>query len=144
MNRAEIRVAESEADVRRCFPVMHQLRPHVDEARYIELVLRMMQTDGFRIAFVEDNAAVTAVAGYRFMEMLYSNGRVLYVDDLVTDQALRSRGYGQLLLDWLMGHARTNGCVALTLDSGVQRYDAHRFYFSQRMHISSYHFSITL
>ena len=75
------------------------------------------------------------------MEMLFSNGRVLYVDDLVSDASMRSRGYGHQLMEWLRERARANGCVALTLDSGVQRFDAHRFYFTERMHISGYHFS---
>ena len=29
----------------------------------------------------------------------------------------------------------------LDLDSGVQRHDAHRFYFRERMHVSSHHFT---
>ena len=39
------------------------------------------------------------------MEML-ATGRTLYVDDLVTDEAQRSRGYGKAMLDWLQAHAR--------------------------------------
>jgi len=141
---AKVALATTPDDLRRCFPVMHQLRPHLDEARFMELVAQIMRVDDFHLAYVEDGGAVTAVAGFRFMEMLFSNGRVLYVDDLVTDSTLRSRGYGAQLMDWLADRARANGCVALTLDSGVQRFDAHRFYFSQRMHISSYHFSLSL
>ncbi|MGZ5001726.1 MAG: GNAT family N-acetyltransferase, partial [Chthoniobacterales bacterium] len=30
------------------------------------------------------------------------------------------------------------------LDSGVQRFDAHRFYLMKRMKISSHHFSLEL
>ncbi|MGZ5023946.1 MAG: GNAT family N-acetyltransferase, partial [Chthoniobacterales bacterium] len=32
----------------------------------------------------------------------------------------------------------------LTLDSGVQRFDAHRFYLMKRMKISSHHFVLDL
>jgi hypothetical protein len=31
-----------------------------------------------------------------------------------------------------------------SLDSGTHRRDAHRFYFRERMHISSYHFALKL
>ena len=44
------------------------------------------------------------------------------------------------LLDWLAGQAREHQCDVLELDSGVQRFDAHRFYFRERMKISAYHF----
>jgi len=68
----------------------------------------------------------------------------MYVDDLVTDERQRSKGVGGALLDWLAEQARARGCAELHLDSGVHRFDAHRFYFTKRMHISSYHFKIKL
>jgi GNAT superfamily N-acetyltransferase len=83
---------------------------------------------------------VRAVAGYRFLDQLV-RGKVLYVDDLVTDEATRSRGYGEALLAWLYAQAREQRCTALELDSGVHRGGAHRFYFRQRMTISAYHFT---
>ena len=84
-----------------------------------------------------------AVAGYRFLDSLFS-GKDLYVDDLVTRERNRSKGFGAHLLDWLIEQAREHGCESLELDSGVQRFDAHRFYFSKRMSISSYHFPIKI
>jgi hypothetical protein len=51
---------------------------------------------------------------------------------------------GGMLLDWLCAHARTQGGGELQLDSGVQRGDAHRFYFARRMTISAYHFRLEL
>ena len=48
------------------------------------------QAQGYRLAFLEDEGAVVAVAGFRVMDML-ATGRTLYVDDLVTDEAWRSR-----------------------------------------------------
>jgi GNAT superfamily N-acetyltransferase len=86
---------------------------------------------------------VRAVAGFRIAEFL-AWGRILYVDDLVTASAQRSRGHGQALFDWLVARARANGCAQLHLDSGVQRFDAHRFYLRQRMSITSHHFALQL
>jgi GNAT superfamily N-acetyltransferase len=86
---------------------------------------------------------VCAVAGYRYYDKLFS-GRNLYVDDLVTDASRRSRGHGAALLQWLADEAKRHGCVQLELDSGVQRFEAHRFYFRERMHVSAYHFVVGL
>jgi len=61
-----------------------------------------MVWQGYRLAAAIDDGQVRAVAGYRFMEMLYC-GRILYIDDLVTDERLRSRGYERQLLEWLRG-----------------------------------------
>jgi GNAT superfamily N-acetyltransferase len=143
MKNARIGIANTVDDVRRCFQVMHELRTHlVDEKEFVERVQRQ-QKQGYQLALLESEGEIRAVAGYRFLDSLFS-GRNLYVDDLVTRDADRSRGHGGQLLDWLIGQARANDCETLELDSGVQRFDAHRFYFSKRMSISSYHFRIKL
>ena len=138
----KIALAEDHAAVARCYPVMAQLRPHLDEAAYLAAVERQRR-EGYQLLFLETDGEVRAVAGFRLMEML-AYGKTLYVDDLVTDAAQRSQGYGEALLDWLAEYARAHACVKLHLDSGVQRFDAHRFYFTQRMWISAYHFSLKL
>ena len=132
----------SEAEVAVTFPVMRQLRSHLDEGEYVERV-RRMRAEGYRLAAVVDGGEVLCVAGFRIVEFL-AHGRFLYVDDLVTDDRARSVGSGKLMLDWLAAEARGAGCEKLQLDSGVQRYAAHRFYFREGMHISSYHFSKAL
>ena len=138
----KISLAETDTDIARCFPVMQQLRPHLVEAEFVARV-RRMQPEGFLLAFVEEQNAVRAVAGYRYYDKLFS-GKNLYVDDLVTDSTQRSRGHGRALLAWLIAQARAHGCDNFELDSGVQRFEAHRFYFRERMHISSYHFVVPL
>jgi GNAT superfamily N-acetyltransferase len=130
------------AEIDATFAVMRQLRPALVAADYRVTVERMMQS-GFHLAAALEGPAVRAVAGYRFGESL-AWGRYLYVDDLVTDDGARSRGFGQQLLDWLKAEARAHGCGELHLDSGVQRHGAHRFYLRERMDIASYHFRIPL
>ena len=142
MNSIHIAPAESDPDILRCFPVMAQLRPHLVEAEFVARV-RRMQREGFILARLEEEGAVRAVAGYRYHEKLVS-GRTLYVDDLVSDPTRRSQGHGARLLAWLADQARARECDLLELDSGVQRFDAHRFYFRERMRIASYHFSRAL
>ena len=135
-----IRLAQSDAEIGGCFSVLSQLRPDLDRARFVRDARRQMD-GGYVLAFLEDEGAVRAVAGYRVLEM-FSRGRFLYVDDLVTDAATRSRGYGDALFDWLLSQAAAAGCRQLDLDSGVQRSDAHRFYLRKRMRIASFHFTV--
>lgn len=137
-----MQLAESDADIERCFPVMVQLRPHLSREAYLAQVKRQ-QAEGYQLSYIEEAGAVRAVAGFRVGEML-ARGKYLYVDDLVTDSAARSRGFGDQLIDELVAHARALNCDLFSLDSGVHRGDAHRFYFRKRMHISAYHFSLPL
>jgi GNAT superfamily N-acetyltransferase len=134
--------AETDASILRCFPIMAQLRPHLREADFVERIQRQQQ-DGYRLAYLEADGQVRALAGYRFSECL-AWGRFCYVDDLVTDSASRSAGFGRALFDWTVARAKEAGCEQLHLDSGVQRFDAHRFYLARRMAISAHHFYMTL
>jgi GNAT superfamily N-acetyltransferase len=137
-----IALAESDEDVARCFAVMLQLRPSLTRETFVARIRGLQQT-GYQLAFLEDHGTVQAVAGYRIGDML-ARGRHMYVDDLVTDTASRSKGYGAKLLRWLAERAREAGCRELHLDSGVQRTGAHRFYEREGMELASYHFRLRL
>jgi len=142
MNEFEIRPLTTAAELRTIWPVAQQLRPHLDEDRFVEQALR--QTQGtFRATGLYDGGAARAYAGWRVHENLVY-GLHMYVDDLVTDQTVRSRGYGKALLDWLKDEARRQGCAKLQLDSGTHRKDAHAFYLREGLRIEAFHFGIAL
>lgn len=134
--------AESDADLARCFPVMVQLRPHLTPETFVTRV-RRQQREGYRLAALETGGVVRALAGYRPQEFLWC-GRVFYIDDLITDEACRSTGYGDKIFSWVRDLAKTDGCEELHLDSGLQRGRAHRFYFRQGMQIDDFHFALKL
>ncbi len=129
----------SDNDIRLTYPVMSQLRTHVQEHEYVDRVKRQSQTSGYQIAALFDEEQIGCVAGYRISECL-AWGKFLYVDDLVSDQNGRSKNYGKQMVAWLEDEARKNGCKEFHLDSGVQRHGAHRFYLRERMDITCYHF----
>lgn len=132
-------IATRDEDIARCFDVMAELRPHLNKASFVSLI-RGMERDGYCLVYIEEDGAVVAVAGYRMHTTLFM-GKNLYVDDLVTGEACRSRGHGKELIDWLRNLAIESECTHIHLDSGTQRNRAHRFYLRQGMDISSFHFS---
>ncbi len=134
-----VHVTATEDEIAATFDVMAQLRPELERDAYVSLVRRMMREEGYRIAALHDDGRVAAVAGYRILTMLHC-GRLLYVDDLVTDAAIRSRGHGRALLGWLREEGRRSGCRELQLVSRVVREEAHRFYFREGLAIRSFHF----
>jgi GNAT superfamily N-acetyltransferase len=138
-----IALAEARADIERCFPVMAELRPHLHAEEFVSRILRMQPT-GYHLAYLADDADVfCAVAGFWLRENL-AWGKHVYLDDLVTASARRSAGWGGRLFDWVAEYGRAHGCAELHLDSGVQRYGAHRFYLCRRMDITSHHFAMKL
>jgi len=136
------RHAVTDGDIADCFDVMAELRTQLKRESFVPLV-RSMEPDGFRLAFISDGGRVVAVAGYRISTNLFY-GRHLYVDDLVTSDAARSQGHGRELLAWLRALAVERGCAAMHLDSGVQRKRAHAFYLREGLVFSGHHFDVRL
>ena len=135
-------LANTSEQIGRCSSVMRELRPHIKAIDFAARVLNQ-QKEGYKLAFLELDDHIRSVAGFRILNLLFS-GRTLYIDDLVTRDSDRSLGYGAALFEWLVEYARENGCDYLTLDSGVQRFAAHRFYLKRGMDITSHHFQLKL
>ena len=133
-----IRIATTDAEIADCFPVMRELRPHIAENQFISRIRNQIKS-GYRLAFVQVTGSVVAVAGFRVGENL-AWGHFLYVDDLVTHPAHRSKGYGAKLLSWLKEYAAKEGCLQLHLDTGVHRIKAQRFYEREGMTMAGFHF----
>ena len=135
----EVKLLSSDEEILSAFEVMKELRPQLVKEEFVNRI-RSQEKLGYRLLGLFANDKVEAVAGFRTNECL-SNGRHIYVDDLVTSVNIRSSGHGKILLEWIEQYGTDNGCVELHLDSGVQRAEAHRFYFRERMSIVFYHFS---
>lgn len=115
------------ADLRRAWPVMRELRGHLSEERWLELVA-VMEPEGYRLlALEDDDGTIQALAGIRVGTNLYY-GRHVWVDELVTAAGARSLGHGRALLAHVEELAVAEGCEVVGLSSGLKRVDAHRFY----------------
>ncbi|MEJ2453932.1 MAG: GNAT family N-acetyltransferase [Candidatus Thiodiazotropha sp.] len=134
-----IAIVRSDTEIAACYPVMSELRPHIAEGEFVERV-RRLEEDGYRLVCLWQDGVPQAVAGIRTGENL-AWGRFLYVDDLVTAPAQRSKGHGARLLAWIREYAAKQGCAQLHLDSGLQRLDAHRFYEREGVAKFGFHFA---
>jgi GNAT superfamily N-acetyltransferase len=137
-----IQLAESDTQILSCFPTLSQLRPHLELDQFLDQVRRQQQ-QGYQLVYMDVEGLSVAVAGFRVSESLFA-GKFMYVDELVVDEEVRSKQYGQIVFNWLIAYAKQQSCQQLHLDSGVQRFDAHRFYLRQRMKIASHHFLLDL
>ena len=134
-----VRLAESDTDVERVADVMLELRNTFDRAGLMAQ-MQAQRAEGYRLAYVEAAGEILCVAGFVVGTKL-AWGKHVYVDDLVTAARHRSTGAGATMIEWLRAYAKDQGCRELHLDSGVQRFAAHRFYLRERFRIDSHHFS---
>lgn len=133
-----VEVEPGDARLDDVYPVMHELRTELSREQFDERYVEGYR-DGYRLVALFDDGECRAAAGYRIMTN-FVHARVLYIDDLITSASLRSRGYGKALTDYLKTVAEKTECDYLSLDSGTQRHDAHRFYFREGYVVTSFHF----
>ncbi len=118
--------------------IHRELRPSI-EPDYVGKMARIFQQGG-RMAVALEADEILGLAVWRAYENTFSRLR-FYCDDLVTTSARRSSGVGQALIDHMVSHAKRLGAESLSLDSGTQRTDAHRFYFRSGFVIPAFAFS---
>lgn len=126
-------------DIPKLIPVLKVLRPARTEEELAKL-LKILFDEGYKLAFIGDENMAFAAIGFRIQTFLYS-GKTLYIDDLVTLETHRKKGYGKLLLDFAKKYAKERNCETFSLDSGMLRKDAHRLYLKEGLFIDSLHFA---
>lgn len=116
--------------------VHHQIRPdlfHAGAQKYDEDALKALLKDSTRPIF----AAIQGekVAGYAFCILQETRGepaladrKVLYIDDLCVDEAVRGGGIAKALYDRVCAYARELQCNAVTLNVWCGNDRAMRFY----------------
>ena len=135
-----IQTAVTDIDILKCWKALKELRPHLLENNFLPAIKEMI-SEGYQLAFIEgENGYAVSIIGFRYLQFTF-NGKHFYIDDLSTLPEVRGKGYGSKLLDHVTELAKQNGYKVITLDSGHQRYDAHRLYLNKGFTIASHHFS---
>lgn len=139
----ELRHVESAEELAACYPVMHELRPHLDSPKTFIERARRQQEQGWRLLAQWRGDVPVALAGYRWLDNLV-HGRFVYVDDLVTTAGARGQRSGHALLFELKRLAKAGGAQKLVLDAAMANSRAHRFYFRSGLLATGVHFTEVL
>ncbi|WP_406621590.1 GNAT family N-acetyltransferase [Bacillus atrophaeus] len=123
----EIKRLTKKEEWKEAFPVMHELRTHIDEPTFLERIERCIKQESYTLFALYDHGTITALCGALPRVSLHK-GEYVWVADLVTSEHNRSKGYGKQLLEHVCKWAKEAGYDTISLSSGVQRVDAHRFY----------------
>ncbi|KND37812.1 hypothetical protein IQ60_01925 [Streptomyces europaeiscabiei] len=134
----EIHTARNEEDVRRCWPVFRELRPHIASEDEFVGRWKVQQDEAYRIVFLEQDGEVRAAAGFRIVHSM-AWGRAVYLDDLCALTEHQGAGLGRAVLGFVQDEARRLGCGAVHLDTGYHRRRAHRTYLRSGFELSLHH-----
>ena len=65
-----IKELKSRNEIIEAFPIMKQLRTHLDESTYLELVLEAQEVDRYKMLALIDDDKIVAVTGFKPMTTL--------------------------------------------------------------------------
>ncbi|MCY7782262.1 MULTISPECIES: GNAT family N-acetyltransferase [unclassified Bacillus (in: firmicutes)] len=109
------------------YPVMNELRTDLDKETYLQRLEACVRKESYMLFALYEDTAIRALCG-ALPRVSIHQGEYLWVADLVTTAPCRSKGYGKMLLHYAADWARKAGFGSVSLSSGLQRKDAHRFY----------------
>ena len=113
----------SEEGLEAVYPLMRQLRDRITPETFAAEI-RVQQAQGYEIVAGFVGGAPVVLAGIRRAHTL-ARGAHLFVDDLVTAESVRGRGYGRAMLKHVAALARAEGLPRVYLDA---RLTAKGFY----------------
>ena len=106
---------------------------------------RVLADDASFVFFLlDDEGRYVGICHGDYFETFCMCGLTCYVSSLIVDEHERGKGYGTMMLDYAVELARQRGCRAMTLDSGLPRTAAHRFYERYGFERSCYGFELQL
>ena len=98
-----------------------------------------MATQNYECVVMYNGDEIIGLSGLWFMTRHYS-GKSVEPDHVFISSKYRSQGLGKRLFDWIHDYARKKGCLKCELNTYVENYPSHKFYYNQGYEIFGYHF----
>jgi GNAT superfamily N-acetyltransferase len=90
---------------------------------------RLRDNPDYHLLVLEEDGEVAGTATLYLLPDMDLGGSVWgVVEHVVVDEPRRGRGHGEALMGEAIRLAKAAGCYKISLNSGKQRFDTHRFY----------------
>ncbi|MBU2922938.1 GNAT family N-acetyltransferase [Winogradskyella psychrotolerans] len=104
------------------------------KSRFNEIKQQNYQCAG---VFVEND--LIAITGLWFSTRHYI-GKSVELDHVYIKPEYRNNGLGKQFMGWINNYVREQGCNSMELNTYVQNYASHKFYYNEGYEILGYHF----
>jgi len=138
-----IKALKTYDEIVQSFDTFCELRPHLTDKEVFVVQVMQQQKESYEIIATYEQEEVVACIGFRFLTTL-AWGKILYIDDLITKEKTRGKGYGKILLDHVIQIAREHLCKEVHLDTGYARHAAHKVYLKRGFEFNCHHLTLKL
>ncbi|SDR94033.1 hypothetical protein SAMN04515667_1040 [Formosa sp. Hel1_31_208] len=120
-------------------PLIQELTNHKFSDDLLKQRFTEMSTQNYECAVIQDENKIIGVTGMWFCTRHYA-GKTVEIDHVYIDEAYRNMGLGKQFLSWIYDYVKTKGCQTAELNTYVQNYPSHKFYYNEGFEILGYHF----
>ena len=98
-----------------------------------------MKHQNYECAGVFVSDALVGVSGLWFCTRHYM-GKSVELDHVYIKPEHRGNGLGKQFMTWIYNYVKGKGCNSVELNTYVQNYPSHKFYYNEGFEILGYHF----
>jgi GNAT superfamily N-acetyltransferase len=120
-------------------PLVYKLNAErVSEATLKERFAEMI-TQNYECAGMFNGNTLIGISGLWFCTRHYT-GKSVELDHVYINPEFRNQGLGKQFMDWIKIYCTKKGCQSIELNTYVNNYPSHKFYYNEGMEIWGYHF----
>ncbi len=120
-------------------PLIQKLNNNKQSEAVLKQRFAEMVTQNYECAGIFDGEKLIGVSGMWFSTRHYS-GKSVEVDHVYIDDNYRGKGLGKQFFEWIYNYVKQKGYEAVELNTYVQNYPSHKFYYNEGFEILGYHF----
>lgn len=103
-------------------------------SRFNEMITQNYECVGIYV----DNKLI-GISGLWYCTRHYA-GKSVELDHVYIMPEYRNKGLGKEFMDWIHTYVKAKGCQSTELNTYVQNYPSHKFYYNEGYEIWGYHF----
>jgi hypothetical protein len=127
------------SDINSIIPLVQKLNNYEQSDSILKERFAEMITQNYECASIFDGEKLIGISGMWFSTRHYS-GKSVEVDHVYIDDSYRGKGLGKQFFKWIYNYVKKKGVKSVELNTYVQNYPSHKFYYNEGFEILGYHF----
>lgn len=127
------------SDINSIVPLVQKLTNYKYSDEILKERFAEMVTQNYECAGIYDGEKLIGISGMWYCTRHYA-GKSMEVDHVFIDDGYRSLGLGKQFFSWIYEYVKAKGYNSVELNTYVQNYPSHKFYYNEGFEILGYHF----